>query len=160
MLVRLAIERDLDTIVELARLGAEESMRELGFNPERVRETFQKYLETANPTFFVVEQKWEVFGFLLASMSAYNFTDGFFTTQEVMFVRPDKRGTRAAALLVKTFVQWSDRLGALESTGGNDRKLFTEKTTRLLEHFGFENVGNFMLRRARSATHGKEGRRQ
>src|SRR5690606_25371393 len=98
--------------VELARMAVAESVRNVGFNPDRVRETFRHYLATATPTIFVVEQNRELIGFLNASISGYDFADGLFTTQQVLFVRPDKRGTRAAALLVKMLVDWSDQLGA------------------------------------------------
>lgn len=146
MIARLALDREEDVFVELSRMAVEESASHVGFNPDRVRETFQKYLKTANPTIFVVEHEWEVFGFLLATMNGYRFADGFYTTQEVMYVRPDKRGTRAAVLLLKQFTRWSDMLGAIENTGGNDNNLFTEATARLLESQGFERVGLFMRR--------------
>lgn len=146
MFVRLAIEDDEDEYVELARLAVEESARHVGFSADRVRATFHAYLDEANPTIFVVEDRRRIVGFLNATISAYTFADGQYTTQEVMFVQPEKRGTRAAALLVREFIRWSDRLGALENTGGNDNGLFTEKTSRLLSKFGFGHVGHFMRR--------------
>jgi GNAT superfamily N-acetyltransferase len=147
MLVRLALETEEDAYVELARQAVDESARHVGFNPGRVRATFHSYLDTAHPTIFVVEQNRELIGFMNATISEYTFADGIFTTQEVMFIRPDKRGTRAAASLVRHFTAWSDRLGAVENTGGNDNALFTEQTARLLEKNGFERVGLFMRRR-------------
>lgn len=153
MLVRLAIEADEDAFVALARLAVEESARHVGFSEDRVRRTFHSYLDTAHPTIFVAERRRELIGFLLATMSEYTFADGLFTTQEVLFVRPDLRGTRAAALLLDEFTRWSDRLGASENTGGNDNGLFTDATARLLEKRGFERVGLFM-RRIGSADHG------
>lgn len=153
MLVRLAIEADEDAFVELARLAVAESARHVGFNEDRVRRTFHGYLDEAHPTIFVAERRRELIGFLMATMSEYTFADGLFTTQEVLFVRPDLRGTRAAAYLLDEFTRWSDRLGALENTGGNDNGLFTEQTARLLERRGFERVGLFM-RRIGSADHG------
>jgi GNAT superfamily N-acetyltransferase len=152
MLVRLALETEEDVYVELARLAVEESARDVGFNPDKVRQTFHRYLTQAHPTIYLVEQNREPIGFLNATISEYTFADGIYTTQEVMFVRPDKRGTRAAALLVREFNRWSDMLGAVESTGGNDNALFTEQTARLLEKNGFERVGLFMRRRG--AGHG------
>lgn len=146
MFTRLAIESDEDVFVKLSRAAVLESASHVGFSGDRVRATFQKYIDTANPTIFVVEERRDVFGFLMATMSGYRFADGFYTTQEVMFVRPDKRGSRAAVLLVKQFVTWSDQLGALENTGGNDNGLFTERTARLLESQGFDRVGLFMRR--------------
>ena len=146
MFARLALESDRPAYIELARQAVEESVRCVEFNPAKVSETFDSYLTEAHPTIFVVERDREVIGFLNATLSEYTFANGLYSTQEVCFVRSDCRGTRAAAKLLKMFIDWSDRLGALESTGGNDNGLFTEQTTRLLGHFGFEHVGHFMRR--------------
>lgn len=156
MFARLATDDEEDVYVELARAAVKESVRDVAFSEAKVRETFKRYLSTAHPTIFVVEHNRDLVGFLNATISGYDFADGFYTTQEVLFVRPDKRGSRAAALLLQSFAQWSDSIGALESTGGNDNAINAEQTSKLLKRFGFEQVG-FFMRRVRGA-HGKKGR--
>jgi GNAT superfamily N-acetyltransferase len=146
MLVRLALETDVDAVVEMARSNMEATRPTLTFDEARCRATFRQYLETASPTIFVVEHRREVVGFLLAEILAYRAATGIFTTQEVLFVRPEHRGTRAAVLLMKHFVAWSDRLGAAEIIGGNDNEFNSERTAKFLEHFGFKRVG-FAMRR-------------
>jgi L-amino acid N-acyltransferase YncA len=146
MFVRLALKQDLPAIVEMARMNCEISTSFLTFAPERVEETFRGYLERAETTFFVVEDKREVVGFLLATINGYRHATGLWTSQEVLFVRPDKHGTRAAVLLMKELVRWSESLGAIEIKGGNDNDFKSERTARFLEHFGFERVG-FAMRR-------------
>lgn len=157
MFVRLAMPEEEDEFVELCRLWAAESYPDMVYNDDRVRETFQRYLKTAHPTFFVADRGGELVGILQASISAYDFADGIYTTLCGIFVHPDKRGTRAAALLLSEFTRWSDQLGAVESTGGNDNNLTTERTTRLLGRFGFEPVGTF-VRRKHGARHVKKER--
>lgn len=147
MFVRLAIESDADVIVELARMSAAESRASLTFNEDKLYRTFFKYIDKASPTFFVVEERRDVIGFMLAEFYEFRAFDGLFTTQEVMFVRPDKRGTRASVLLMKNLIAWSERLGAKEIIGGNDNEFNSERTAKFLEHFGFERVG-FSMRRA------------
>ena len=146
MFVRLALDTDEDVVVEMARANIEETRPEITFNEDKCRATYYSYLDTASPTIFVVEDKREVVGFLLAEIMEYRAADGLFTTQEVMFVRPDKRGTRASVLLMKHLIAWSEQLGALEVVGGNDNGFNSERTARFLEHFGFERVG-FSMRR-------------
>jgi GNAT superfamily N-acetyltransferase len=136
-------------------MAAAENAPYLTFNEAKVWATFASYLERAHPTIFVAEADREVIGLLNATISEYNFADGFYTTQEVLFVRPDKRGSRAAALLLREFTRWSDMLGALENTGGNDNAILTERTTKFLKRFGFEHVGSFM-RRKQGASDGKK----
>lgn len=146
MIVRLAREYDEDTLVAMARMCAAEGMPHIEFVEKRVRETFRRYLKTANPTFFFAEQDGKIAGFLQAAICGYDFADGIYTAQDVLFVRPDKRGSRAAALLIREFVLWSDQLGALENRGGNDNGLTSRRTARFLSKFGFAEVGYFVRR--------------
>lgn len=146
MLVRLTIEADRAALVELCVQAVEESVRGIPPDREIINETIDSSFATAEPTFFVVERQRELIGFMMASIGSYAFASGIFTTQQVMFVRPDMRGTRAAALLIRHLIAWSTRLGAKEITGGNNNGLYTEQTARLLEKHGFERVGVFMRR--------------
>lgn len=158
MRVRLALPADLDGYVALARIGHAESWPYLPFAEHKVRAIFDRYMTTAHPTIFVVEHDGEIIAFLNCTISEFPSADGLYTTQEILFVRPDKRGTRAAALLLRQFIQWSDQLGALESTGGNDNALTSDRTRRFLKRFGFQEVG-FFMRRVRGAGDGRqEGR--
>jgi GNAT superfamily N-acetyltransferase len=157
MIVRLAMPDEEDAFVELAKLMLAESYPDQVFSEKHTRETYQRYLRTAHPTFFFADQDGQVVGVLQASISGYDFADGIYTTLCGTFVHPDKRGTRAAALLLSAFTRWSDQLGAVESTGGNDNNLTTERTTRLMGRFGFEPVGTF-VRRKRGAAYVKKGR--
>lgn len=146
MHVRLALPADEDACVELARFQVEETLPHLDFDEATTRRTFQRYLDTADPTIFVAVEKGAVIGHLMALMHTYAFTSGLFTVQEVLFVRPDKRGTRAAALLMDEFTRWSDQLGARENIGGNSNKFHSERTAKFLSRFGFEIVGYSMKR--------------
>lgn len=146
MFVRLALEEDIDAVVEMARMNIEETRPEIEFDEFTCRETFYGYLDKASPTIFVAERNREPIGFLLADMYSYRASAGLFTTQEVLYVKPVHRGTRAAVLLMKHFIAWSQKLGAKEIIGGNDNSFQSDRTARFLEHFGFERVGHAMRR--------------
>lgn len=146
MHVRLALEQDFPAIVEMARTNMEQTRGGLKFSEHKCWQTLYAYLDKASPTVFVAEGPDGVTGFLVADFYEYRASDGLFTTQEVLFVRPDKRGTRAAAILMKELVAWSQMLGAKEIIGGNDNEFQSERTAKFLEHFGFERVG-FAMRR-------------
>lgn len=147
MFVRLAMPEDEDAIVEMAEANITETRPDIGFDELTCRESFLSYLGTASPTIWVVEHRREVIAFLLADMYEYRASTGLFTTQEVLFVKPAHRGTRAATLLMKHLVAWSKKLGAKEIIGGNDNSFNSERTAKFLEHFGFERVG-FAMRRS------------
>jgi len=146
MYVRLGLKSDEDAVVELGRQNCALSTPHLEFSEEVTRATYRDYLATAASTIFVAEHDGEVVAFLLATISTYRQSAGIFTTQEVLFVKPEYRGSRAAVLLMKELVRWSKMLGAKEITGGNDNGFQSDRTARFLEHFGFKQVGNFMRR--------------
>lgn len=156
MFVRLALESDADAIVEMARINAEQT-KQFTFSEGRVRAVIQGYLDDAHPTLFVVEKDRQAVAFLSAEIMAYDFTEGLFTVQKVLFVRPEFRGSRAAILLMKHLVGWSRDLGALEVLGGNDNGFQSERTARFLEHFGFKRVG---IALAKDLTDGKQQERE
>jgi len=145
--VRLATERDFDAIVELSRQNCEETKQGDTFSPRRVREVLNQYLASANPTIFVVDDNREVIAFLSATMNLFDHRDGFFTCQKVLFVTARKRGSRAAILLMKELIRWSEQLGAVEVCGGNDNEFQSDRTAKFLEHFGFDRVGYAMTKR-------------
>jgi L-amino acid N-acyltransferase YncA len=153
MFTRLAIEADFDAIVEMAEYNVRTTRPDMDWDEAKMRRTLRSYIERAAPTFFVVEERRDVIGFLLCDMVEYRAATGLFTTQEVLFVRPDRRGTRAAVLLMKQLLAWSQLLGAKEIVGGNDNQFQSERTAKFLEHFGFERVG-YAMRRV--AAHGQQ----
>ncbi len=146
MFARLALEEDFDEIVEMSRMNAAETRASLAFNEDKCRQTLYNYTDSASPTVWVCEDKRKIAGFFVGEMHDYRAFDGLFTTQEVMFVKPAYRGTRAAVLLMKNFIAWSEMLGALECIGGNDNEFNSERTAKFLEHFGFKKVGYAMRR--------------
>lgn len=146
MFARLRMPEDEDAVIELARAQVAETVSHLGFDDAIARSTFHLAMTTANPTIFVVEENRVVVGFLMALINPYAFTTGFFTSQEVIYVRPDRRRTRASALLVEMFNDWSDRLGPKEVFAGVANGLQVANTTRFFKRFGFDVVGTYLRR--------------
>lgn len=147
MHVRLALESDVDAIVEMSRSNIEQTRPTLEFDEERCRATIRSYFDTASPTIFVAVDDTGPIGYLGGEFYEYRAASGIFTVQEVLYVVPEKRGTRAATILMKQLVAWSQMLGAKEIIGGNDNGFNSERTAKFLEHFGFERVG-YSMRRA------------
>ena len=146
MLVRLATEADVEIVVAMARDAVETTKPHHVFSEAKLIECFARYLVTANPTFFLVERRGEVIGFLQAEIGGYDFTDGLFTVQKTLYVRPESRGSRAAAVLMSHLVEWSRGLGAKEIFGGVDNGFHVEQTSRFLERFRFRRNRYFMVR--------------
>lgn len=147
MIVRLAMPEDKDAVVGLAQMQVEETLPHLDFQREAAEETFEQSIKFADPTFFVCEQNREVIGYLMGLLEGYAFTSGIFVVQEVLYVRPDKRGTRAAVKLLKEFVRWGEILDAREMIFGVSNGYNDERTTRFLEKVtGAQRVGTYLKR--------------
>ena len=149
MLARLALEDDRHAVVELGRCMAVEQTPHLTFDVGRAGATFDAYLTGANPTIFVLEEAREVVGFLAAQIMDYPACAGFFVSQELFYVRPDKRGTRAAASLFTEFNRWADSLNPEEVFAGIATGHRPEVAARWMRRFGFESTGQHMRRSPR-----------
>lgn len=154
MFVRLAMDYDEDDFVRMAVANLEETMPGEPYSTEKLRETFAKSIATAQPTIWVVEQRRAVIGFMMSYMLSFDYRDGLYTTQRVIYVSPANRGTRAAVLLAKYLVAWSKSIGAAQIVGGNDNSFKSERTAGFLEHFGFKRVGFAMTRLLEERTDG------
>lgn len=142
---RLIAEGDRDRVSELAHQHQQESAPHLTFDPGRIHATINRALRPASPlTIFVAEEDDEVIGYLAAVKEAYAACSGFYIEQQLFYVEPRKRGSRAAAKLFAGFVRWAE-LQQAEETFANiwDRK----GGARWLKRFGFELAGQQMRRR-------------
>lgn len=150
MFARLALQSDEDRVVELAGMQVAETLPHLSIDEAVTRQTFQNYLKHGNPVIFVAEQFGDVCGFLMAMQYPYAFTSGHFTGQEVIYVRPDMRGTRASAKLFDLYDQWAGQIQAKEAYTGvaNGRKI--EKYSKYMARRGYTLVGMTFRRILRS----------
>lgn len=146
MKIRLVDVNDIKQMVQICRRRAAAEAAHHEFSPTKVRETVLLSVATAHPTIFVVEDGAEIVGFLLASLHAYGFTHGVNVVAESIYVVPEKRGTRAAAMLMTELVSWARTVKAKEIFGGNSNGLHSDRTRKLYEHFGFEMAGYSMRR--------------
>lgn len=145
MRTRLVMPEDKDAVLSLAEMQVAETAPHMDFSREIAEKTFESSLKYADPTVFVAEDRGEVIGFLAGYMENYAFTSGVFVIQEVLYVRPDKRGTRAAVYLIKEFARWGDVVGAREVIFGIANKFQPERTSRLFQRVaGAEEVGVFL----------------
>jgi len=149
MHVRLIFERDRAAVIELARQMTELYRPDLTFDPVRADALVTASIKQAHPTIFVADDDGDIVGGLAAYIVDYPTAAGFFVSQELFYVRPDKRGTRAAALLFAEFNRWADRLDPEEVFAGTATGHRPEVAARWMRRFGFETLGAHMRRRVR-----------
>ena len=141
---RLLVEADRERVVELARQHQQESAPHLTFDLDRMRATIDRALYKPNLIIFVAEYQEEVIGYLAAVKEPYAACSGFYIEQQLFYVEPRKRGSRAAAKLFAGFVRWAELQQAEEifaSIWGR------QGGDRWIRRFGFEPAGQQMRRR-------------
>lgn len=141
---RLIAERDRERVTELAHQHQMETGSHLKFDPDRMTATINRALAGANLTIFVAEEDDEVIGYLAAVKAPYAACAGFYIEQQLFYVEPRKRGSRAAAKLFAGFVRWAELQQAEEIFAS----IWGRKSgARWLRRFGFDSAGQQMRRR-------------
>lgn len=155
MRVRLALPDDKFDILALAELQVAEIFPHLEFDPSIASANFDEDFGRGDQLLTVCEtDSGDIVGYLLAAMYGYRFCSGIYVEQQVLYVRPDKRGSRAAALLIREFVDWGKVVGAREWLLGVSTGQHADRTTRFLHKAtGAEVVGSH-LRITKGAQHG------
>jgi GNAT superfamily N-acetyltransferase len=141
---RLLVEADRERIVELARQHQQESAPHLKFDLDRMAATIDRALAGRNLTIFVAEEDDTVIGYLAAVKAPYAACSGYYAEQQLFYVEPRKRGSRAAAKLFAGFVRWAELQQAEEIFASIWRR---KGGDRWIRRFGFEPAGQQMRRR-------------
>lgn len=141
MPVRLAMQEDRSAVLSLAEMQVVETLPHLDFDRDLAGAAFDEALRGDGQIVWVYDNGRKVTGFLWAKMYGYAFTYGIFVQQEVFYVRPDKRGTRAAVELLGEYIRWGQIVGAKETLFGISNGHNPERVARLFERFGAERVG-------------------
>lgn len=141
---RLIAAADRERVTELARQHQAEAAPHLTFDPDRMQAAINRALLRANLTIFVAEEGDTVIGYLAAVKAPYAACSGYYVEQQLFYIEPRKRGSRAAVKLFSGFVRWAELQQAEEifaniwGRKGGDR---------WLRRFGFEPAGQQMRRR-------------
>jgi GNAT superfamily N-acetyltransferase len=143
MRARLAIEADRDQLAEVARVAVAECEPGLPFERAAFDETFDGVLR-GHPTCFVAEVRHEIVGLTLSRIDGFYFTSGVSTSLDIIFVLPGWRGTRVPALLLRSYLEWSNAVGTRRKYMGINTGLYAERTARFFARAGARPLGLYM----------------
>ena len=145
MRTRLLMRQDFEQMRTVARGAQEESEPELGFDEDIFGATFVASIEHAHPTYFVLEDGGRILGLALCAIEGFFFASGVSTCLHVIDVVPEKRGTRAAAYLLRAFLDWSDEVGARRKYLGINNGKHPDRTAKFFARAGARRVGYAMV---------------
>lgn len=132
-----------DEVIEIARnIHATSVYADMPMEEDWLLENLMNY--GRNPaTFFelVVNSSGECYGGFLGTCSRTFFCRQKLARDMGWWVKPEKRGTGAAILLLRSFEGWARAQGARKVMIGQTGVIDIEKTTRLFEHCGYTVIG-------------------
>lgn len=106
---------------------------------DRILETL-KLLDKAGAFLRVYEDEDGISGIMVGSVAPYLCGPEFYACDLILYVKPEKRGTRAAITLVKEFEKWATDLGVAEVMLGTSTGIAAEKTACLYQRLGYSPV--------------------
>lgn len=139
--VRRATANDHLGVFKLAAaMHAETDFKHYTFSPLKTLHSISEWDSGDSRVLFVVDDGKDIVGMMAVGVEDAAFSNDIVAAENVFFVRSDMRGTRAAYLLMREFLSWSEKIGAKHiragvATGGG------AAACRLYEHFGMQPVG-------------------
>lgn len=147
MRCRPACAADRADVLALGRAMVAELRPSLTYDGTRAEANFNRALARGNPHVMVVEDAGRIVGFMVAAALEYAACSGFYIEQQLFYVRPDKRGSRAAAVLFAGFIRWAESIKPEEVFAGVAWGRRSAAAARWLGRFGFEPAGQQIMRR-------------
>lgn len=145
MIIRDASLDDIQQLVALGEAFHQESMfSRIPFKREKVTqllESLVKDIQNKKIFFKVCIKEQTVYGGLIGFLSNYFFSDAYAANDLGLFILPDKRGSFAAAKLLKLFQEWGHQTGAMEVCMGVSTGIHAARTGKFYEAMKFQHVG-------------------
>lgn len=140
MTIRKAAADDLDRLVELgALMHAESRYAALRFNRDKVRALLAQLMQTG---FVVVaEREGRIIGGFAGVVAPHWFSDDKIASDLALFIEPGERGGMAVVRLVRAFLDYAQRHGAVTIDIGVNTGVHTEQTGQLFERLGGKLAG-------------------
>lgn len=143
MKIRCATEEDRLPLFKLAAaMHAETDFRHFNFDPQKALNNLGEWIHSPRARMLIADSDGDVVGLLAGSIQETWFGNDTFVNEQLLFVRPDKRGGRAAYMLVRDFVAWWRETGVKHIRMGVSTAADTGPAAeRLYTHFGLHYAG-------------------
>lgn len=145
MKIRVAALADMPTLLMFGESFVQESPNYQ--NREFIADQAQKHFEgliNGQGVIFVIEHQEKVIAGFAGSIGKDWFNNQKIAIDHVMYVLPEFRKTRAAYLLIQTFIGWAVGMGANRIQCGTTTDVESKSCIRLYEHFGFKQYGTVL----------------
>ena len=141
--IRKATDADIPAVIEMGRAFHQESdyLREMSFNEAKARALIPVVIKTGLGIVAVDDEK--VIGMMGGILETHIFSDELMSGEYLIYVRPEYRGTEAAARLVCVYINWALEHGVKpQNIGvGVNAGIRTEETVQFYRNLGFRVSG-------------------
>lgn len=119
----------------------------LPFSAAQSEQTLRWHIDHEKALAHIICQGDNIIAFQLASLSDYIFSSATLASSLVIYVQQSARGSRAAILLMRAFIDWAMLHKADELYVGVSVDIKLDKADKFFKHLGFKYVGgNYKLR--------------
>lgn len=145
MRVRPANLSDVPELVKLGQSFIQEApnYQSRPFDADALRLNL-KNVVNGQGAIFVVEDQDDIAGGIVCLMSKDWFNNDVIAFEQVFYIKPAYRTSRASFLLLDAFIAWSKHMGASRIQCGTTTGINTRGCIRLYEHFGFTKYGTVL----------------
>jgi GNAT superfamily N-acetyltransferase len=146
MKIRSGTEDDRLALFKLClAMHAETDFMHYSLSPEKLWAGLSAWLHSATAAMFIAEHDTAgVVGFFACKQVRPWFSDDLCVVEDCFYVAEQHRGSRAAYMLVKRFIEWKNEVQALHWRAGVSSGA-GPAGERLYAHFGMKNMGgNFV----------------
>ena len=145
MRVRTAKLPDVPALVALGQEFIKEApnYQKRPYMADKAAEHFT-HLINGGGVIFIVERDHEIMGGFAGRVGGDWFNSTKIAFDDVMYVKPEFRKTRAAYVLIQTFIGWAAAMGVNRIQCGTTTGVESRACIRLYEHFGFTQYGTVL----------------
>lgn len=142
-MIRDAVKEDLPRIVDLGKIMHAEARRlnKLTYVPAKAYIAIGALIGQENGLVRVVEEDGELTGGIAAMIKPHWFSTDLIAMDLALFMRPDKRGSLAAARLIKEYTEWAASKDAKITQFCISTGVHLASTGALLERMDFKPSG-------------------
>lgn len=142
MQLRVADEKDIVDLVAIGQQFIAEAPHyaKRPFHQDALEQNLQFVLNGAG-TIFIVESHAQIVGGIVCLITKDWFNDDLIAFEQVFYVKPAFRATRAALMLLDAFIEWAKAMHADRVQCGTTTGIRTKGCSKFYKKFGFCEYG-------------------
>ena len=147
MIVRELTAKDIPQVIHLGgRMHEESQYSVLEFAPEAVAAVCYQIIDNEDMLGLVAIEGQTVVGMFSARVSTYLYGGELIANDDLLYVSPEYRGSRAFYLLIKEYDNWAWLKGAKMTFLSQTSGVGVETVNNLYARLGFSQVGGIFAR--------------